>query len=46
MMEYLGYILSPDSFTMASNKIKTIQDWPKPQKVKDIQFFLGFTNFY
>lgn len=27
-------------------KVQTIQDWPKPHKVKDIQFFLGFANFY
>ena len=27
-------------------KVKTIQDWPKPQKVKDVQSFLGFANFY
>jgi hypothetical protein len=26
-------------------KVKVIQDWPKPQKVKDIQSFLGFANF-
>ena len=27
-------------------KVQAIQDWPKPWKVKDIQFFLGFANFY
>jgi hypothetical protein len=31
---------------MASDKVKIIQDWPKPRKVKDIQSFLGFANFY
>ena len=31
---------------MSDNKIKIIQDWPKPKKVKDIQSFLGFANFY
>jgi len=31
---------------MSDNKVKIIQDWPKPKKVKDIQFFLGFVNFY
>jgi len=45
-VEYLGYILSPDGLTMASDKIKTIQDWPEPRKVKDVQSFLGFANFY
>ena len=31
---------------MSDNKIKIIQDWLEPKKVKDIQSFLGFTNFY
>ena len=31
---------------MEDNKFKTIQDWPKPHKVKDIQSFLSFANFY
>ena len=31
---------------MAQDKIKTILDWPKPRKMKDIQSFLGFANFY
>jgi hypothetical protein len=44
--EYLGYILSPDRLKMSSEKVQAIQDWPVPWKVKDIQFFLGFCNFY
>ena len=31
---------------MDPSKVQTIQDWPEPQKVKDIQSFLGFANFY
>jgi hypothetical protein len=31
---------------MSLEKIKAIQEWPKPHKVKDIQSFLGFANFY
>ena len=46
LVEYLGYILSPSGLTMSDDKIKIIQDWPEPKKVKDIQSFLGFTNFY
>jgi hypothetical protein len=45
-VEYLGFILSPDSLRMAEDKVKIILDWPEPQKVKDIQSFLGFCNFY
>jgi len=45
-VEYLGYVLSPAGLTMSNAKVKTIQEWPKPKKVKDIQSFLGFTNFY
>jgi hypothetical protein len=45
-VEYLGYMLSPEGLTMAPSKIQIIQDWPEPRKVKDIQSFLGFANFY
>ena len=45
-VEYLGYIFSSSGLTMSNNKVKIIQDWPEPKKVKDIQSFLGFTNFY
>ena len=31
---------------MSNNKVKIIQDWLEPKKVKDVQSFLDFTNFY
>ena len=31
---------------MSNDKIKIIQDWLEPKKVKDIQSFLSFANFY
>jgi hypothetical protein len=45
-IEYLGYILSPTGLSMDPAKVQTIQDWPEPRKVKDVQSFLGFANFY
>ncbi len=45
-VEYLGYILSPEGLRMSEDKVKAILDWPVPRKVKDIQSFLGFANFY
>jgi len=46
LVEYLAYILSLSGLTISDNKIKIIQDWLEPKKVKDIQSFLGFANFY
>ena len=31
---------------MSDNKVKIIQDWLEPKKVKDAQSFLDFANFY
>ena len=45
-VEFLGYILSAQGLTMASDKVQVICDWPEPRKVKDVQSFLGFANFY
>ena len=45
-MEYLSYMLSLAGLSMADYKVKTIQEWPELCKVKDIQSFLGFANFY
>jgi hypothetical protein len=46
MVEFLGYILSPNGLSMDDSKVKVIRDWPEPRKVKDVQSFLGFANFY
>ncbi|KAJ8456455.1 hypothetical protein ONZ45_g18712 [Pleurotus djamor] len=45
-VEYLGYLLSPDGLKMDPRKIEVIQNWPEPRKVKEVQSFLGFANFY
>src|SRR6266542_2628251 len=45
-VEYLGYILSPEGLSMDQAKVKVIQDWPEPQKVKDVQSFLVFATYY
>jgi len=45
-VEYLALIISEGELRMDPMKLKAVQDWPKPKKVKDIQQFLGFCNFY
>ncbi len=44
--EYLGIIISEGSIRMEPVKIKGILDWPILTKKKELQSFLGFTNFY
>jgi hypothetical protein len=44
-VEYLGFV-SPTRLSMDTAKVNTIQEWPTLQKVKDIQSFLRFANFY
>ena len=44
--DFLGFIVGPDGLRMDDAKIQVIRDWPTPRKVKDIQSFLGFANFY
>jgi RNase H-like domain found in reverse transcriptase len=39
-------MIGPNGLQMDPAKVKVIQDWPEPRKVKDIQSFLGFANFY
>jgi len=45
-VEFLGFILGSDGLRIDKSKIQTIQDWLTPRRVKDVQSFLGFTNFY
>src|SRR5260221_8362036 len=45
-MEYLGFVLSPKGLQMDPTKVSAIQDWPEPWKVRDVQAFLRFTDFY
>jgi len=45
-IEFLGFVLGVDGLRIDESKTQTIQNWPTPRQVKDIQFFLGFANFY
>jgi hypothetical protein len=44
--EFMGYIITPEGIEMAKYKVETIQSWQIPQLFRDVQSFLGFTNFY
>jgi hypothetical protein len=45
-IKYLGVIISAGNVRMDPAKVQGIMKWPRPTKVKEIQSFLGFCNFY
>src|SRR3954465_10419702 len=45
-VEYLGLLVSEGQVHMDPIKVKGVSDWLKPKNKKDVQSFLGFTNFY
>jgi len=45
-VEYLGVIISQNSIKMDPVKVAGVAEWPTPSNRKEVQSFLGFTNFY
>jgi len=42
----LGVIVGKRQVKMEQEKIKVVKEWKIPTRVKDIEIFLGFANFY
>lgn len=45
-IEYLGMIIWKGHVQMDPVKVQGVANWPQPKCKKDVQSFLGFTNFY
>src|SRR6266478_2935955 len=45
-VDYLGLVISKDHVAMDPVKVQGVTDWQQPAKVKDVQSFIGFVNFY
>jgi len=45
-VSFLGFIVNSDGIGMESVRISTIQDWPTPKSVRDVQVLVRFANFY
>jgi hypothetical protein len=45
-IEYLGVVISHNHVEMDPVKVTGIAEWPTPKSKKEVQSFLGFTNFY
>jgi len=45
-IKYLDVIISENKVQMDEEKLSGVLKWPVPTKVKQVQAFLGFANFY
>ena len=45
-VEFLGFVISPAGVSMDPGRVTTIEEWPEPKSFREVQVFLGFTNFY
>jgi len=45
-VEFLRYKISDRGIPMTSTKVEEIRAWSMPEKVVDVQSFMGFANFY
>jgi hypothetical protein len=42
----LGFLIDREGISMDPDRVKTVQEWPAPESVHDIQVFLGFANLH
>lgn len=45
-IQFLGYVINKDGVNMDQGKVEAVTKWPTPSTIKELQRFLGFTNFY
>ena len=45
-VEFLGVVIGPREVEMQKEKVEGVLNWPVPQNVKEMQKFLGLTNYY
>ena len=42
----LGVIVKKGQVQMETDKVKVVKKWKTPTKIKEVESFLGFANFY
>jgi hypothetical protein len=45
-VKYLGLIVGVNGIRMDPEKVQAVENWEAPKKLKEVQAFLGFANFY
>ena len=42
----LGVIVGKGQVQIETDKVKAVKEWKTPTKIKEVENFLGFANFY
>jgi len=42
----LGVVVGREQVQIENNKVKAVKEWKTPTKIKEVESFLGFINFY
>ena len=45
-IKYLGHIVSKKGISTDPDKISSVQNWPVPKNIRELQSFLGFVGYY
>jgi hypothetical protein len=45
-VDFLRATISKGEIRMDSTKVQAIEEWPLPKSLKEVQAFLGLTNYY
>ncbi len=45
-IKFLGYVIRPGQIEKDPEKTGAVRNWPPPKRVKEVQAFLGLTNYY
>nr|XP_054595200.1 uncharacterized protein LOC129162890 [Nothobranchius furzeri] len=46
VVKFLGFVLESGRLKADPDKVQVVADWPTPTTRKQLQWFLGFANFY